>query len=243
MPSSRKSWVVSRRRTSPSMWCSRNAGAYCSSPRPRSHSAMSIGIALKTASRAHHTAGLRQNVQTELKLRPDVTSDSFDEPTQIGLQAIEAGKPFQGLLVHIKGAVDLDLQAVPVLRRAALAPDDLDALVALIDANVIAVPAQEAGDEFGELAGAGGAVAVAQHKVAMLALDALPPIAARWHRMAVDVPDRTELPVQLIASLVEHAMIRRVIALDPGQNLLGAQLAVVDRNTRLGVAPDETDAG
>src|SRR5215212_10230900 len=77
----------------------------------------------------------------------------------------------------------------------------------------------------------------------MLALDALAPVAARRHRMTVEVPDSTELAVQPVASLVENAMIRRVVILDPGENLVGRKLAVVDRDTRLRVAPDETDAG
>ena len=44
-PSCARSSPVSRGNTFASMLLSRNAGAYCPSPSPRSHSAMSIGIA------------------------------------------------------------------------------------------------------------------------------------------------------------------------------------------------------
>ena len=46
-PRGRRATAPSRRKTSPSMSLSRNAGAYCSSPRPRSHSTTSIGVAQK----------------------------------------------------------------------------------------------------------------------------------------------------------------------------------------------------
>ncbi len=66
-PSSRRSSPVSRRKTSPSMSLSRNAGIYCSSPRPRSHSTISIGVAHK-----RQTSGTllsRPSVLSRLPLR------------------------------------------------------------------------------------------------------------------------------------------------------------------------------
>ena len=63
---------------------------------------------------------------------------------QIGAQPIEARQPVQGALIHVERSIDLDLQTVAVLGRAALATDDLDALVALIDPDVVTEPAQEA---------------------------------------------------------------------------------------------------
>ena len=53
-PSSRRSSPVSRRKISRSMSLSRNAGAYCSSPRTRSHSATSIGVAQKRQASGVH---------------------------------------------------------------------------------------------------------------------------------------------------------------------------------------------
>src|SRR5215469_8200702 len=53
-PSSRRSSAVSRRNTSPSISLSRNAGTYCSSPRPRSHSATSIEVVRKRERRSKY---------------------------------------------------------------------------------------------------------------------------------------------------------------------------------------------
>src|SRR5229473_5109828 len=158
-------------------------------------------------------------------MRPHERAKRLDEASEVGAQMLETGQFLQGLLIHVKRAVDLDLQAVPVLGGAALAADDLDALIALVDAHVVAEAAQKAGDEIGETGGAGRAVAVAQHEIVVpvLAMGAV-----RWHRMAVDVPYRAKFAMQPPASLVEHAVIRRVIALDPGEDIVGAELFVVD---------------
>src|SRR5579863_621090 len=94
-------------------------------------------------------------------------AERLDEAREIGPQSLEARQFLQGLLVHVKRAVDLDLQAVPPLGRAAVAADDLDTLVPLVDAHVIAKAAQKARDELGEFGGAGRAVAVAQHEIAV----------------------------------------------------------------------------
>ncbi len=53
-------------------------------------------------------------------------AERLDKPHEIGPQCVETGQLLQGLLVHVERAVDLDLQAVPVLSGAALAADDLD---------------------------------------------------------------------------------------------------------------------
>src|SRR3954449_3177696 len=58
--------------------------------------------------------------------------DRLDEASEVGFQPIEAGRLFEGLLVHVKRAIDLDLEAVPVRLRPAMAADDLDPLVAVI---------------------------------------------------------------------------------------------------------------
>src|SRR6266702_289612 len=100
-------------------------------------------------------------------MRAHERAKRLDEPRKIGLQMLETGQLLQGLLIHVERAVDLDLQAVPVLGGAALAAHDLDALVTLVDAHVVAELAQEAGDEIGEITSAGRAVTVAEHEIAV----------------------------------------------------------------------------
>src|SRR6266446_10600960 len=111
--------------------------------------------------------------------RADELADRLDEMGQIGAEPVKAGQPVQGALVHVERAVDLDLQAVAPLGGPALAAYDLDALVAFVDAHVVAQPAQEAGDAIGEFRAAGRAVAIAQQEIAVLALEPAAPVAAR----------------------------------------------------------------
>src|SRR6266851_195229 len=190
-------------------------------------------LPLSTISPEQHTPRRRHTVQTGLEMHAHEPAERLDESREIGLQILETGQFLQGLLIHIERAVDLDLQAVPVLGGAALAAHDLDALITLVDAHVVTKAAQEVGDEIGEIAGAGRAIAVAEHEIAVpvLAMGAM-----RWHRMAVDVPHRAKFAMQSPASLVEHAMVGRVIALDPGENVVGAELFVVDRHAGLRMA-------
>src|SRR5262249_46949181 len=101
--------------------------------------------------------------------RRDKLAQRRDQMRDVVLQPGEAGGLLDGLLVHVERAVDLDLQAVTMLGRPALPSDDLDALVNLVDAHVIAAPAQDARDKFGEVAAAGGAVAIAEYKVGAVA--------------------------------------------------------------------------
>src|SRR5712691_1055085 len=181
---------------------------------------------------------MRHTVLAGLEVPAHEPGERLDEPGEIGPQALETGPLLQGLLVHVERSVDLDLQAVPVLGGAALAAHDLNALIALVDAHVVAEAAQEAGDEIGEIGGAGRAVAVAQHEIAVsvLAMGAV-----RWHRMAVDVPHRAKFAMQPPARLVENAVIRRVIALDAGEDVVGAELPVVDRDAGLRMAAHQAD--
>ena len=125
--------------------------------------------------------------------------------------------------------------------RAALPAHDLDPLVALVDAHVVAEAAQKAGDEIGEFPLAGRAVAVAQHEIGIDAAPSRGAVPVGRHRMAVDMPDRAELAIQPLARFVEHPVIGRVVALDAGQHVLGVELAVVDRHAGLGVPAHQPD--
>src|SRR5271155_1403162 len=164
-----------------------------------------------------------------------------DQSGKVGLQASEARIFLQRFLIHIKRAVDLDLQAVPPRLRPPLPLDDLDALVDFVDPYVVATTTQHARDKIGEFLGTSGSVAVAEHEIRRT-----PDIAStalRWHRMAIDMPDRTEFGMEPGARLVEDAMIGDVAALDPRQDLVDRQFAVVDRGARTGDAAHEAEPG
>ncbi len=59
--------------------------------------------------------------------------------------------------------------------------------------------------------------------------------------MAIHMPDRTELAVDPVASLIQHAMVGGVAALNPRHDLGGGQLAIVNRNARPGDAPHQAE--
>jgi hypothetical protein len=61
--------------------------------------------------------------------------------------------------------------------------------------------------------------------------------------MAVDVPDRAEFVMEPVARIVEHMVVRGVVARDTRENVIGAKLAIVYRDARLRMPPDEADAG
>src|SRR5262249_22210555 len=96
------------------------------------------------------------------------SGERLHEMGQVRAEPVEAGKPLQRALVHIERAINLDLEAVAILGRASLPSHDLDALVPFVDTDVVAEPAQEAGNEVGEIGCAGRAIAIAEHKIAML---------------------------------------------------------------------------
>src|SRR5262249_38597801 len=129
----------------------------------------------------------------------DIIGDRLNQSCQIVLEAVEAGRLLQSLLVHVKRAIDLDLEAVASLARTAAAPHNLDAFISLIDTHVVAEPAEEPSDEIGELGLACCTVAIPEHKIAVLAGGARPPGTIRRHRVTIDVPDRAELAVQTVA--------------------------------------------
>src|SRR5437763_5934871 len=119
----------------------------------RDHSVWSIGLA--------PVGGLAATPRPASQARADEFADRLHQMRQIGAQPIEARQPVQGALIHIERPIDLDLQTVAVLGRAPLAADNLDALVAFVDPDVVAEPAQEAGDEIGKFRSAGRAIAIA----------------------------------------------------------------------------------
>src|SRR5271170_8498323 len=59
--------------------------------------------------------------------------------------------------------------------------------------------------------------------------------------MAIHMPDDTELAVHPVASLLQHAMVGDMAALDPRHDFGGGQLAVVNRDARPGDAPHQAE--
>src|SRR6516162_6217038 len=208
-----------------------------------------VNVRLQDLGNSRHGSFLRwrsNNVRDPavFEARAREARQRLDQPGDVGAQLIEGGALFQSLLVHVERAVDLDLQAVPLHRRAALPLDDLDTLVDFVDVHCVAEAAQLAGDKLGEFRLAGRAVAVAQHKIGavptlLAALDAT----LRGHRMAVDVPDDPVFAVGALAGLVEHAVVGRVAAVEPGADLGDTKLLFVDRDAGPDHPTHQAEAG
>ena len=69
--------------------------------------------------------------------------------------------------VHVKLAVDFDLDAVPVLRRFAVAPNQFHALVGVVVFDRMAKTAQVLADQKREGPACCGAIAIPNDKVGM----------------------------------------------------------------------------
>ena len=85
------------------------------------------------------------------------------------------------------------------------------------------------------------AVPIAQHEIGIDALWHFPGRSVGRHRMTVDVPHRAEFAIESLAGIVEHPVIRRMVALDARQHVSRAELPVVDRHAGLGVPPHQAD--
>src|SRR5439155_19397370 len=95
----------------------------------------------------------------------NVVGERGDEAREIRLQRTETGGPRERNLVHVEPPVDLDLKAVPALRRAPVLAHQLDTLVRVVDRDLVAHRRERRGDKRGEFRFAGGAVAIAQDEL------------------------------------------------------------------------------
>ena len=73
--------------------------------------------------------------QTRARTNP---RSALEQAVEVPPQRVEAVELRQRRLVHVQPAIDLDLQAVPALRRAAVLAHQLDALVRIVDRDVVA---------------------------------------------------------------------------------------------------------
>ena len=169
--------------------------------------------------------------------------DGGGQAVEIGAQALEARSAGEADLVHVEPAVDLDLQAVPPGGRVGVAPDQLGALVGVVQLDRVAQRAQLRGDETGEGRVAGAAVAVAQDEVRTKGgAVGRGLVAHRRHGMAVDVPGLAEAAVGAVQEFAQGGVIGAPAGLDPVLDLGDAQLAVVDLAQAAQPAPDQPDA-
>ena len=99
------------------------------------------------------------------------------EPRETGLSAVTA-------LVHIEGAVDLDLQGMAAALGAAVMPGRKAAGIGRVERDGEVALGQKLPRRFDDLRGAGGAVAIAEHDIG--GLRPARQAGRRRHRVAID---------------------------------------------------------
>src|ERR1700693_5732642 len=173
-----------------------------------------------------------------------VLRDFLQQAIDVAPETAEAGRFLARALVHVEAAVNLRLQAVAPVLRIRKGPDELHALVGIVDLHLVAHPAQRVRDQRGEPGLACRAVAVAQDEIgARLAGSLLGEAPAQGgHRMAVDVPHRAEVVARRVERVLYRALVRLVVAHDALLHLVDRKLARVDRLARVEDAPYEPDA-
>src|SRR5690606_8352256 len=97
-------------------------------------------------------AGARRPVRRRgsAQLRTGPVEQGGRQVAQIALQLGIVGGGAQAGFIHVEFAVDLYLQAVTALRRLAEGTHQLNALVRVVDSNVVAALAQPGRDELTE---------------------------------------------------------------------------------------------
>src|SRR5207247_3210950 len=84
------------------------------------HRPAAVGAKVASGSQAVKWSGQsprRLRVGISSSPRADIIGKRFDEAHEIRLQRAKTGGPRERKLVHVEPPVDLDLQAVPALRR------------------------------------------------------------------------------------------------------------------------------
>src|SRR5262249_26300035 len=122
--------------------------------------------------RLYRSAGAR--AKRTSRPRPDGVSaqalahergERRDQGVESALELRVPGVRRERRLVHVEPAIDFDLQAVPVLGGPAVAAHNLDALVRIVDRDVVTEAAQRRGHHARELGAARRAVAIAEHEI------------------------------------------------------------------------------
>src|SRR5262249_22856517 len=144
----------------------------------------------------------------------------------VGCQATECRRSLIAALVHIKGAIDLELDGVQPRSRIAVVLGDKSAVVWLITADRIAERAQSLFDRLGHGADTTGAITVSQNKFGPRPF--VPMTGGRGHRMAIDEHGSAELPVQPREQPPQGAMVWLVKALNPAQSVVDRDPLVIN---------------
>src|SRR5262249_25519225 len=136
-------------------------------------------------------------------------------------QPSEGGRALETPLVHVKRAVELELDGMQAGSRIAVMLSDEAARIRLVAAHRIALRAQGRFDGLGDRSDATRAVPITQHDVGARTL--VLAAGARRHGMTIDQDRSSEIPVDAREKAAQRAMVRLVQPLNPPNR-------VVDRN-------------
>jgi len=136
---------------------------------------------------------------------------------------------------------DLDLQAVPVPGRIAVAAHQFNAFVGMVQRHIVATPAQMFTHPLRQCRAAGAVVAVAHHKVGMRQAGKIGRVAGgdSRHGVAVQVNAKTMRCMSLLNGL-RYGRVIRLPAIGNARLHLGhRQLALIKRDAIICHAPNE----
>ena len=165
------------------------------------------------------------------------------QPPDVPLDVVETVDLLQRAKVHVKPAIDLDLQAVPTLFWQPVALDDIGPLIRMVDGHRIAHRLQPLRDKRRESRLAARALQIAQHEIgATFSGIGRRGAAHRPHRMPVHVPDAADVTLRLGECRLERDMVRPPAAIEPAAYLLERQLPFIDRGIIVHAPEDQSRA-
>ena len=136
-----------------------------------------------------------------------------------------------GGFIHIERAVQFDLDAVPVRCWIAIAAHQIATAIWVVDLHTKAQCAQCVGHPRSERRISAGAAAIAHDRIrAQRAVVFVHGVAARLHRMAVDVPDMAELLPRTVERRFQCRAIRQVVVVDARTYLSQRERRVIHRH-------------
>lgn len=126
-----------------------------------------------------------------------IAAQPLGKSIHVAFQLIEISVFYGFSLIPVQPLVDLDLEAVSPLGGIAVAAHDLNPLIRRIDCHCISKIFQEVPDIVGKSGVAGCSVSVAEDKIGLSVTCPSKGMGEggnrpeRWHRMPVDMPDRS----------------------------------------------------
>src|SRR5262249_27953845 len=148
------------------------------------------------------------------------------ERLEVGGQTREGRRVLETPLVHIKRAVELELDGVQAGGRVAVVLGDEASGIRLVAADRVALRAQRRFDRLRHRRHATGAIAVTEHHVGArtLVLGA----GARRHGMTIDQDGRSEVPMNAREQAAQGAVIGLVEPLDSPDRVVDGNALAVD---------------